>query len=137
MTKKDYVLSVLYRLVKYMKISTSVSIFSMVFLVLFPIFYHLKGVEGYDYNTYYGLFIAFCVLWIITYLISSVIAAIMYGRHIVRLPKIIEARVNTLAIVTIIFPYFTTLSMFLKIKNLADKVTDDEIVISSEQPDMQ
>lgn len=137
MTKKDYVLSVLYRLLKYMKISTSISIFSMVFLVLFPIFYHLKSQQGYNEHTYNGLFIAFCVMWIVTYVICSIIAAIMYGRHIVRLPKIIQARIKYLAIITIILPYFTTLSMFIKIKNLTEKVSEDEIVLLAEQPDLE
>lgn len=132
MTKKDYVLSVLYRLIKYSKLLSTISCISMVCLVLWPIFYSLKG----QVDAFFGLYVAFCVLWIVSYISCTFIAAICYGRHIKRMNKLVKEPLKSLMIATIVFPYGTSLGMYFYVKNLSDKVQNNIIIVEEEKPEL-
>ncbi|GAA5414772.1 hypothetical protein [Ureaplasma ceti] len=133
MTKKDAVLSILYRLIKYTKLISAISCLSLVAIVLFPIFYtirdHVKPAEG--------LYIAFCVIWVLTYVTCIAIGAFFYIRHIQNMELILKNYLKTLTIITIVFPYFVSVFLYFRIKHLTEKVNNNVIVVEPQQPDIK
>ena len=129
MTTKDYVLSVLYRLIKYTKFLSGISLISMISLVLFPIFY----VNSKHSDVLFGLFIAFCILWVLTYLTSLIVTAILYGRHVNKLPKVVKDPLKSVVIVSIMIPYGSTLAMYFIVKSQAAKVENNVIIVKEEK----
>ena len=130
MTTKDYILSILYRLIKYTKFLSATSLLSMISLILFPIFYVTREKS----DALFALFVVFCVIWILTYLVSLIVSAIIYGRHVSKLPKVVKQPLQVVTVISIFMPYGSCLAMYFVVKNETSKIENDVIVVEKSKP---